>query len=319
MHVPSNLDWELLVVDNGSTDNTSEVASSFASLLPIRCVREEEPGLSNARNRGVDEANGAYICWTDDDVVIEPQWLSAYVAAFRRHPEAAIFGGRIIPVLEEPTPDWFAACRDTPLLTNVLAQRDFGDGVISITIEEGRTPWGANFALRGVEQRRHRYDPCLGASRNRNRTGEESQVIRRIIAEGGTGWWVPDARVKHIIPTERQSIKYIYKYNFSRGESWAYLETVDPKNNFLGPHIQFRKTIGGIPIWLLRHAAIRGLRFACFRHFARPEVWLSDLCDYALYRGAISYWRQVGYRSVPAHSASAADSAEARGRRASSR
>jgi len=80
--VPPGLAWELIIVDNGSSDHTAEVVESFASQIPVRCVREDKAGLSNARNRGVDEAKGDYICWTDDDVKLDPKWLSAYVAAF---------------------------------------------------------------------------------------------------------------------------------------------------------------------------------------------------------------------------------------------
>src|SRR5688500_3500637 len=69
---PEHVSWELLVVDNGSTDHTPEVVESFSGRLPIRRVSEPEAGLSNARNRGVAEAKGDYICWTDDDVLIDP-------------------------------------------------------------------------------------------------------------------------------------------------------------------------------------------------------------------------------------------------------
>ena len=74
--VPPGLTWEFVVVDNGSADGTADVVTRYVDRLPIRCVREETPGLSNARNRGVEAANGEYICWTDDDVVIDPEWLA---------------------------------------------------------------------------------------------------------------------------------------------------------------------------------------------------------------------------------------------------
>src|SRR5579864_5913338 len=96
LKVPEGLSWELCVVDNGSSDSTPQVVREFSETLPIRYIREDVPGLSNARNRGVDEARGRYICWTDDDVEIDPEWLSAYAEAFRRHPDAAVFGGRIL-------------------------------------------------------------------------------------------------------------------------------------------------------------------------------------------------------------------------------
>lgn len=233
MAIPDGLAWELCVVDNGSSDNTREVVEGFRNVLPVRCVREEAAGLSHARNRGVAEAAGRYICWTDDDVEIDPDWLAAYAAAFRRHPEAAIFGGRILPKLEANGPAWFSAMADRWPLTTVLARRDFGDAVIPLTLEGGRTPWGANFAVRAAEQRHCAYDPNLGVSPRQKRLGEEAEVIFQIMQAGGTGWWVPDAKVRHIIPLRRQSRSYLREYFSASGETLAYLEHAAPGVNHM--------------------------------------------------------------------------------------
>src|SRR5262245_58021394 len=80
MDAPPGVRWELVVVDNGSTDETEQVALGYSDRLPVRLVREETPGLSHARNRGVSEARGRYICWTDDDIVLDRNWLAAYAA-----------------------------------------------------------------------------------------------------------------------------------------------------------------------------------------------------------------------------------------------
>ena len=233
MAIPDGLAWELCVVDNGSSDSTRDVVEGFRDVLPVRCVREDVAGLSHARNRGVAEAAGRYICWTDDDVQIDPGWLAAYAAAFRRHPEAAVFGGRILPKLEANGPDWFSALADRWPLTTVLAQRDFGDAIIPLTLEGGQTPWGANFAVRTVEQKQFAYDPYLGVSPRQKRLGEEAEVIFQIMQSGGTGWWVPDAKVRHIIPLRRQSRSYLREYFSASGETLAYLEHDAPGVNHM--------------------------------------------------------------------------------------
>lgn len=228
MRAPDGLRWELVVVDNGSTDHTPDVVRSFADRLPIRTVREDAAGLSNARNRGVAEARGRYICWTDDDVVIDEGWLAAYAAAFCAHPEAAVFGGRIRPVLEPPTPAWFARLADSWPLSTLLACRDFGDIPIPFDFARGLSPWGANFAVRTAEQRRVRYEPALGVSPHHRRVGEEAEVIYRILESGAGGWWTPDAVVTHIIPTKRQTLRYVYDYFGASGETVAYLDHTWP-------------------------------------------------------------------------------------------
>jgi len=233
MSVPPGLHWEFIVVDNGSTDDTAGTVARFADRLPIRCVREERPGLSSARNCGVRAARGAYICWTDDDVVIDPNWLSAYVEAFRRHPEAAVFGGRVIPVLQSPTPDWFAEFKDSWPLNTMLAQRDFGDAVLPVEFAGGRTPYGANFAIRTIEQKGQVYNVDLGVSPSHKRVGEETDVIYKILKAGGCGWWVPGSKVNHIIPIKRQTFRYVYDYARLAGETFAYLRHTFPGDNYL--------------------------------------------------------------------------------------
>jgi glycosyltransferase involved in cell wall biosynthesis len=89
MRVPGDFDWEVVIVNNNGTDHTDEVIAAFAGRLPLRREFEPEPGHTRARNHAIDAAKGDYIIWTDDDVVVDPQWLAAYAEAFRRWPEAA--------------------------------------------------------------------------------------------------------------------------------------------------------------------------------------------------------------------------------------
>src|SRR4029450_8110357 len=93
--LPSELEWEVLVVDNGSRDGTAAAVGEFRERLPIRSVVEPQPGLSNARNRCGEEARAAYTLWTADDVIVAPGWLQEYARAFARFPAAAVFGGPV--------------------------------------------------------------------------------------------------------------------------------------------------------------------------------------------------------------------------------
>jgi glucosyl-dolichyl phosphate glucuronosyltransferase len=224
LEAPADTAWEIVIVDNGSSDATPEVIAAFADRLPVRTVREETPGLSNARNAGVEAARGRYICWTDDDVELDPRWLSAYADAFRKRPDAAVFGGRIVPVLLPPTPRWFRRLSHSWPITDILALRDFGQSDVPIDFERGHVPWGANFAVRTEDQRRFRYDPRLGVSPQQRRSGEETQLIYELIRSGACGWWLPDPVVRHLYPPQRQTRRYFYDHFYAIGETWAYLE-----------------------------------------------------------------------------------------------
>lgn len=273
MRIPDGLQWELVVVDNGSSDNTAEVALSFIDRLPVRVAREDKAGLSHARNRGVAEARGRYICWTDDDVVIDEGWLAAYAAAFARHPEAAVFGGRIKPVLEAPTPVWFAQLADKWPLSTLLAARDFGGAPTPLNFEKGIAPWGANFAVRAAEQRRVLYEPGLGVSPHHRRVGEEAEAIFQIFQSGARGWWTPDAIVQHIIPVQRQTLRYVYDYFCASGETVAYLEQTWPDGHHLSSNPRELGRVRGARPWLYAIALLSGALFgACWLVGARRRA-----------------------------------------------
>ncbi len=282
LRVPPGLTFEVLVVDNGSRDGTGECVAGFAGRLPIRCVREEVAGLSQARNRGVREARGDLILWTDDDVLVDPGWLSAYWQAAAAQPEAAFFGGRVTPVLEGPSPAWVTQNRD--LLEHLLAERDFGDAPFAFSPDDERLPFGANFAVRAAVQRRHAYDTDLGVSPTLRRSGEETAVLRAILREGGSGWWVPQAAVAHFFPLKRQTFAYVLQHYRAYGETAAYLAARQG-----APLSPWASAAG----WKSLHDLAKSrLAIALGALLARPRLRLRHTCYYGFNRGLIDFWLQ---------------------------
>ncbi|MDB5697217.1 MAG: putative glycosyltransferase [Alphaproteobacteria bacterium] len=291
LSVPAGLDWEMLIVDNGSPGQTAAVVESFAGVLPIRRVAEPVPGISRARNRGSDEARGRYICWTDDDVLLDPHWLAAYLEAFRRHPDATLFGGTIRPELVEPTPDWCRRGRHQWPLSAMFVERD--PGADRPILLHDQTPWGANFAVRADEQRRLRYDVALGVAPGRSRTGEECDLIYRLLKGGAIGWWVAGAMVRHIIEPERQRRGFLLRYFRQAGETAAYLNEHFPGDNK-------DEARGAAGFARMSDAELR-LRIAAHR-LCGNALWagglrcssLRFLAARALYGGVLSHRRRRG-------------------------
>lgn len=262
--------WELLVVDNGSSDNTPEVIAGFADRLPIRRVFQPVAGLSNARNAGIAEARGALIVWTDDDVLVDPDWLAAYIRAFEQSPDIGIFGGRIIPTLEEPITPWFSQGMEH--LGFLLAHRDSPDWV---EINADRMPYGASFAVRAQVQRRFGFDPELGVAPGRRLGGEETSMITTALASGVEGRWVWDARARHLIQPERQNLPYVFQYYRSLGYGHPKVKLGDaPASRILA--------FGVVCTRLVRKAAMARLR----RAMGNP-LWLASYTEYARSVGAL--------------------------------
>lgn len=277
LEVPEDVTWELLVVDNNSTDGTRGVVSAFSDRLPVRHLFEPTPGKSHALNLATHEASGEYILWTDDDVLVESSWLGAYVGSFRRHPNAGFFGGNIRPWFAQGPPEWLR--RGFDLVSAAFATIDCGTEERRIVPEH--VPFGANMAVRTSEQRAFAYDPALGPRPGSGMRGEETTLIRQMLAQGVEGWWVPDAIVQHHVPAERQSVEYLRSYFTGYGERLA------------PTHERWEVArLFGKPRWLWRSAIQNEVGFRVGRLLARPERWVANL------RAASIAWGALGLSSL---------------------
>ena len=138
-------EWECVVVDNNSTDDTGERFAAFRSAHPgvrLRMVRETGPGVSYARNRGLREAAAPLVAFIDDDERVNADFLRAYADFFDTHPGAVVAGGRIIAEYPEGRPVWMSRWVEMPIANPM----DFGPDVRPFPA--GRVPGGGNMAFR---------------------------------------------------------------------------------------------------------------------------------------------------------------------------
>src|SRR5262245_7107364 len=105
--IPDAVKWELLVVNNACTDNTNAVIDRFTGRLPIRQLLEPRMGQSRARNTAIRESTGELIVWTDDDVLVDPDWLAAIVRSARSSGADFVFG-RSVPKWPGTAPQWYS-------------------------------------------------------------------------------------------------------------------------------------------------------------------------------------------------------------------
>lgn len=258
--------WELIIVNNNCTDNTDDVIAQFSDSLPIKRISEPTPGLSNARNAAVRNASGDYIVWTDDDVLVDENWLVAYAGAFRKYPEAAVFGGPVEPWFEGEPPGWLT--KGWKYIATSYAVRDLGD--LEFPFESQKTssfPYGANFAIKMSAQEQYKYDPELGLKAGKIILGEETVMMQSIFSEGYSGWWIPSARVKHWLPKTRQSLGYIKRYYEGQGRTKSKSEDI----------VKCAR-IFGYPRWMLRKL-FPEIFLCCLLAIIQNEKWLEKYVE----------------------------------------
>lgn len=205
--------WELIVVDNSSTDRTPEVvASCRAQARGIRFdhLVEERLGHSHARNRGIAAARGEYVVFTDDDVLVEPGWLDALCAAFSE-PDVLAAGGMILPSWPSPPPAWMSN-----RLSGVLAITDYGDEPRDLTGDE--YPVGANMAIRrsALGPGDDAFDTRLG-HRGEGYFGFDEYELFRDLRSRGRLAYRPGAVVHHRILPERMTWKGMRRASLHNG------------------------------------------------------------------------------------------------------
>lgn len=140
--------FEVVVVDNGSSDNTGTVARSFSDRLDLTLLHEVEPGLHVGRHAGWRAARSEQLVFVDDDIQAEPGWLAAVVDAFE-NPQVALVGGNNLPAFSHEPPACLERLWERPVLRGralgFLSVLDFGGG--RFEIDPGYV-WGCNFSVR---------------------------------------------------------------------------------------------------------------------------------------------------------------------------
>lgn len=199
--------WELIVVDNGSTDDTAEriAAIQADSGLPLTYIHEPTPGVSAARNAGIRAARFEILAFTDDDCRVDPLWLCAIQRCFAEDPAVEMVGGRV---------DLFDA-RDYE-----ISIRRFDDRLEVKTIDEVFTRLiGCNAAISAAALRRSGYfDTGMGPG-TKFKAGEDHELFYRVLKGGGKIVYEPSIRVEHAHGRRQACDVRALKANYVKGRA----------------------------------------------------------------------------------------------------
>lgn len=229
-------DWETIVVDDGSTDATAEIARRYA----CRLICTPNRGLSAARNTGWEAATGEIVAYLDSDALPEPHWLHYLAAAFRGSDHAGIGG----PNLPPPGDGWVAEC---------VANAPGGPVHVLLSDTEAEHIPGCNMAFRREALRAvGGFDPQFRAA------GDDVDICWQLQARGGTLGFHPSAVVWH---HRRNSVRAYWRQQVGYGRAEALLERKWPEKYNRAGHVPWAGRIygAGLPQFLIpRHGRIYG-------------------------------------------------------------
>jgi glycosyltransferase involved in cell wall biosynthesis len=249
--LPADRPVELVVIDNNSTDDTATVCADFALVarMRFRRVLETRQGLSFARNRGVAEAAGDVVIFTDDDVLVDDKWIVIYAQEFGENHVDCVFG-RVRPDWRGYRPPWFS-----DQLRPAYALLDYGDARLVVT-DALHEFFGANFAIRKdaiVEL--GGFDVRLGRTMEKLYIGEETRIYHDLLSRGRAIVYNSSIDVKHVIDEGRKEKAYLLKYYSETSHSLVYMSLQgSPK-----------RRVFGIPL-------VRAKAFAAFYATALPRL-----------------------------------------------
>jgi glycosyltransferase involved in cell wall biosynthesis len=254
VQAPAGWRWDVLIVDNNSSDDTRAVVDSAATSFPVpmRYAFEGQPGKSSAFNRGIAETSAAVIASTDDDVIVSEGWLTAATAPLLDASQAIDYtGGPVEPAWEAPPPSWFPTGRSD--LWGTIAILDYGAEAF-VFEDRHRVPLGANVAFRrSVFDRVGGFLPTLGRSTSGSTIlGQElPELFRRGRAAGLRGQYVPAMRVRHHVPAVRLTRDYFRRWWFGKGVCRARVDRLHPITE-LGIDLRRVAHVMGIPRFMIR-------------------------------------------------------------------
>ena len=240
---PCSFAYEIIVIDNACESQTKELVISYQNSLPIHYLQESAPGKNSALLTGLKNAKGDILIFTDDDVIVEPDWLIKFYEGIERLSAYDLFGGKILPHLAGGVSDEKGLLQRPGSFIKsayVIADWDLPEGPMKV----GHI-WGPNMAVRRrVFEAGVTFDPKIGPNGSNYIMGSESDFLNRAAERGFSGAYIPTACVKHQIRPEQLSLEWLAGRAFRWGRGSVRRNKPESRFKLMGvPFYLYKKTI----------------------------------------------------------------------------
>lgn len=211
--------YEILIIDNASTDNTRQVVEPYLSNPLVRYHYEAQVGLSVARNTGAQLSTAPILAYLDDDAIASPQWLQTFINAYHQDEKLAISGGKVNLIWDCTPPSWISEN-----LSGNLGFYDLGDRQLRIE-QPGLTPRGLNYAIcRKFLDQVGGFDLNLGRVGKNLLSNEELHMTNLALQSGWHVSYLPEAIAGHHVAPERVKRGWFLERGWWQGISECYRE-----------------------------------------------------------------------------------------------
>ncbi len=257
---PGTPPFELIIVNNNSTDNTANVIDSLAARdNRVRNVFEKRQGVAYGRNAGIAAAQGQFIIFTDDDNLVGRNWIRKFHEAFLRYPEAAFIGGKVLPICEAEPEPWLEMMAAPP-----LALQDMGEKPVKVTLEHQRCLISAclgvpcrTFDTAGL------FDPATQRVGNSIGSMEDYDWELSVWKTGGFGMYVPDIVCHSEVPAARMLKSYHRRWHLGHGK----FNAISNRPEYQPGHLQLL----GVPAFAYRQLLESALKAVVYYLCRRPK------------------------------------------------
>lgn len=272
--------FEVLVIDNNSTDNTAAVVKSLQSKAPftLRYVAERRQGNAYARNTGVEHAQAPIVAFLDDDVIADENWIQTIKTAFDRDDQLSFAGGKVLPLWDDDPPSWLTHSQWAP-----LALLDYGDDEKEIA---GQMPLGlltANIAFKKeVFAAVGSFSPSVQRVKDRIGSMEDTEFLMRLCRCGRRGRYLPQLITWASIDPERLTKAYHRRWHTGNGYFYAVMKDPEWERSSFTiagvPGHLYRETTKNAFVWLIKvlrgktdEAFVNECRLRFFRGFVKQR------------------------------------------------
>jgi glycosyltransferase involved in cell wall biosynthesis len=287
--------WDVIVVDNNSSDATRDAVHSCARDFPvaIHYLFEAQQGKSNALNTGMNRARSRIIVFTDDDVEVPEVWLETAVRPLLDRSDIDYTGGPVMPAWGAPRPLWLD---EKGNLGGTIAVKDHGTTPF-IFEHEQKTPLGVNMAVRrSLIERIGGFRPDLGRNGRSLLGQEQADFFYRSRRAGARGLYVPEMWLTHAVPAARLTREYFRRWWFWKGISHARLHRIHGRTE-LDLELSRIPRVGGIPRFLFRGALSSASGWVVSSIMARPRERAEHAMMLAYFFGYVREGLRTRYRT----------------------